>query len=108
MEKAAPPAHDAVSGTTNMPKTRPIIVDNRYPAKSPLDRRPIELPANSPPASPARPVPSNARADRHLKMAVLYQRLAQLHTEEAMEMLGQHATSYADEVESTRWVPRQM
>lgn len=43
------------------------------------------------------------RADRHLKMAALYQRLAQLHREEALEAMGDDATTYVDEVERNRW-----
>ena len=44
----------------------------------------------------------NSRADRHLKMAALYQRLAQLHREEAVESLGFDPAAYADEAESAR------
>lgn len=42
---------------------------------------------------------SNSRAIRHRKMAALYQRLAQLHREEAEEAAAFEEAEYADDVE---------
>jgi hypothetical protein len=60
---------------------------------------PITPAANT--ASPARPsiMLSSSRAMRHRKMAALYQRLAQLHREEAEEAEALEGSQYADEVE---------
>jgi hypothetical protein len=44
---------------------------------------------------------SNFRAVRHRKMAALYQRLAQLHREEAEEAEALEEAEYADEIERT-------
>jgi hypothetical protein len=48
-------------------------------------------------------ISSNSRASRHRKMAALYQRLAQLHREEAEEAdaLDEAEAAYADEAERT-------
>ncbi|KAH6961866.1 hypothetical protein BKA56DRAFT_185824 [Ilyonectria sp. MPI-CAGE-AT-0026] len=44
-------------------------------------------------------LPFNSRAIRHKRMAALYERLAQLHREEAAEALGTDEVAYADEAE---------
>jgi len=94
----------------NTEKNRPEK-ENRYPQpqQHTADTRKT---TGFPTTTPAADVPHisqmqsaslNSRADRHLKMAALYERLAQLHTEEATEALAQDAAAYADAAENIRW-----